>query len=102
MAKQGEQYNYKIVLKYINSTNIEVEIDSTQIQYILIDKDFENINMPVITIFGSIEKNILDDMIRHSNDNLVTLGIYKYDNTNQNDNITEKYFNDKFIYFSRR
>lgn len=98
MAKQGEQYNYKIVLKYINSTNIEVEIDSTQIQYILIDKDFENINMPVITIFGSIEKNILDDMIRHSNDNLVTLGIYKYDNTNQNDNITEKYFNDKFIY----
>ncbi len=98
MTKQGEQYNYKIVLKYINSTNIEVEIDSTQIQYILIDKDFENINMPVITIFGSIEKNILDDMIRHSNDNLVTLGIYKYDNTNQNDNITEKYFNDKFIY----
>ena len=98
MAKQGEQYNYKIVLKYINSTDIEVEIDSTQIQYILIDKDFENINMPVITIFGSIEKNILDDMIRHSNDNLVTLGIYKYDNTNQNDNITEKYFNDKFIY----
>ena len=98
MAKQGEQYNYKIVLKYINSTNIEVEIDSTQIQYILIDKDFENINMPVITIFGSIEKNILDDMIIHSNDNLVTLGIYKYDNTNQNDNITEKYFNDKFIY----
>ena len=98
MAKQGEQYNYKIVLKYINSTNIEVEIDSTQIQYILIDKDFENINMPVITIFGSIEKNILDDMTRHSNDNLVTLGIYKYDNTNQNDNITEKYFNDKFIY----
>ena len=98
MAKQGEQYNYKIVLKYINSTNIEVEIDSKQIQYILIDKDFDNTNMPVITIFGSIEKNILDDMIRHSNDNLVTLGIYKYDNTNQNDNITEKYFNDKFIY----
>lgn len=98
MAKKGEQYNYKIILKYINSSNIEVEIDSTQIQNILIDKDFDNLNMPVITIFGSIEKNILDDMIRHSNDSLITLGIYKYDNTNQNDNITEKYFNDKFIY----
>lgn len=98
MAKKGEQYNYKIVLKYINNTNIEVEIDSDQLQYILIDKDFDNMNMPVITIFGSIEKNILDDMIRHSNDNLVTLGIYKYDNTNQRDNVTEKYFNDKFIY----
>lgn len=98
MAKRGEQYNYKIILKYINSSNVEVEIDSTQIQNILIDKDFDKINMPVITIFGSIEKNILDDMIRHSNDSLITLGIYKYDNTNQNDNITEKYFNDKFIY----
>lgn len=98
MAKQGEQYNYKIVLKYINSTNTEVEIDSNQIQYILIDKDFDNTNMPVITVFGSIEKNILDDMIKYSNDNLVTLGIYKYDSTNQSDNITEKYFNDKFIY----
>lgn len=98
MAKKGEQYNYKIVLKYIDSTNVEVEIDSTQIQYILIDKDFDNINMPVISIFGSIEKNILDDMIKNMNSNLVTLGIYKYDNTNQSDNITDKYFNDRFIY----
>lgn len=98
MAKKGEQYNYKVVMKYIDSTNTEVVIDSDQLQYILIDKDFDNTNMPVITIFGSIEKNILDDMIRHVNDNLVTLGIYKYDSTNQMDNITEKYFNDKFIY----
>ena len=63
MAKQGEQYNYKIALKYINSTNTEVEIDSKQIQYILIDKDFDNTNMPVIAIMGSIEKDIIDDMI---------------------------------------
>lgn len=98
MAKKGEQYNYRVILKYIDSTNVEVEIDSAQIQYILIDKDFDNINMPVISIFGSIEKNILDDMIRNMNRNLITLGIYKYDNTNQNDNITEKYFNDRFIY----
>lgn len=98
MAKKGEQYNYKVVMKYIDSTNTEVVIDSDQLQYILIDKDFDNTNMPVITIFGSIEKNILDDMIRYINDNLVTLGIYKYDSTNQMDNITEKYFNDKFIY----
>ena len=41
MAKKGEQYNYRIVLKYIDSSNVEVEIDSTQLQYILIDKDFD-------------------------------------------------------------
>jgi hypothetical protein len=98
MAKKGEQYNYRIVLKYIDSSNVEVEIDSTQLQYILIDKDFDGCNMPVISVFGSIEKNILDDMIRNMDKNIVTLGIYKYDATNQNDNITDKYFHDKFIY----
>ena len=98
MASRGEQYNYRIVLKYINSSNVEVEIDSNQLQYILIDKNFDTCNMPVISIFGSIEKNILDDMIRNMNNNIVTLGIYKYDATNQNDNITDKYFHDRFIY----
>lgn len=98
MAKKGEQYNYRIVLTYIDSSNVEVEIDSSQLQYILIDKDFDNCNMPVIAVFGSIEKNILDDMIKNSDNNIVTLGIYKYDSTNQSDNITEKYFHDKFIY----
>ena len=98
MAKKGEQYNYRIVLKYIDSSNVEVEIDSSQLQYILIDKDFDGCNMPVISIFGSIERNILDDMIRNIDNNIVTLGIYKYDATNQNDNITEKYFHDRFIY----
>ena len=98
MAVKGEQYNYRITLKYMTTSNIEVVIDSSQLQYILIDKDFEGCNMPVISVFGSIEKNILDDMILNMDNNIVTLGIYKYDVTNQNDNITEKYIEDRFIY----
>lgn len=98
MAVKGEQYNYRIVLKYMTTTNVEVEIDSSQLQYILIDKDFDGCNMPVISVFGSIEKNILDDMIINMNNNIITLGIYKYDATNQNDNITDKYIQDRFIY----
>ena len=96
MAK--EAFRYKVVLNYVNSVNTEIRIDSEQIQYIAIDKDFDNTNMPVIAINGSIEKDILDDMIRHMNDNIVTLGIYAYDSANQNDSITEKYFHDRFIY----
>ena len=98
MAVKGEQYNYRIVLKYMTTTNVEVEIDSSQLQYILIDKDFDGCNMPVISVFGSIEKNILDDMIINMNNNIIALGIYKYDATNQNDNITDKYIQDRFIY----
>ena len=98
MAIKGEQYKYRIELRYVNSSNVEVSIDSLQLQYILIDKDFDNMNMPVIVLFGSVEKNILDDMIRNINNSIVTLGIYKYDSTNQRDNISDKCFNDRFIY----
>lgn len=98
MAVKGEQYKYRIELLYVNSSNVEVEIDSLQLQYILIDKDFDGMNMPVIVLFGAIEKNILDDMIRNINNSIITLGIYKYDGINQKDNITEKCFNDRFIY----
>lgn len=98
MAKNGEQFRYKISLYYTTSDNQNVEISSLQLQYLLIDKDFDKINMPVISVFGSIEKNILDDMILNIDYNTITLGIYKYDAANQNDNITEKYFQDTFIY----
>ena len=93
-----ETFRYKISLKYINSSNTEIVIDSNQLHYIVIDKDFDNNNMPVIAISGSIEKNIIDDMINNIDNNIVTLGIYKYDNQNQSDGITTKYFNDRFLY----
>lgn len=96
MAK--ESFKYKIVLKYINSYNTEIEINSEQIQHVVIDKDFDNNNFPVIGITGAIDKNVLDDMIINMNDNIITLGIYSYDIANQNDSITEKYFNDRFLY----
>lgn len=98
MSKKGESYRYTISLNYVNSDNTEIRIDSDQLQFIMIDKDFDNINMPVITINGSIEKNILDNMIENIDNNIVTLGIHKYDSINQKDNITSKYFNDRFIY----
>lgn len=93
-----EVFRYKISLNYVNSKNSEISIDSSQLSYIGIDKDFDNINMPVIAIVGSIEKNIIDDMISNINDNIVTLGIYRYDVSNQNDGVTKKYFHDRFIY----
>lgn len=93
-----ESFRYKISLNYVNSNNSEIQINSEQISYIGIDKDFDNINMPVIAVMGSIEKNIIDDMINNINDNIVTLGIYRYDVNNQNDGITKKYFHDRFVY----
>src|SRR5574344_2022583 len=94
----NESFRYKVSLNYVNSKNSEIMLNSEQIQYIAIDKDYEHTNMPVVAIVASIEKNILDDMILNIDNNIVTLGIYRYDINNQSDNITKKYFHDRFIY----
>lgn len=96
MAK--ETFRYKVTLRYVMENNDEIIIDSNQISYVAVDKDFDNNNMPVIAIVVSIEKDVLDDMIRHVNDNILTLGIYRYDVNNQTDNITKKCIHDRFIY----
>ena len=96
MAK--ETFRYKVTLRYVMENNDEIIIDSNQISYVAVDKDFDNNNMPVIAIVASIEKDVLDDMITHVNDNILTLGIYRYDVNNQTDNITKKCIHDRFIY----
>ena len=94
-----EIFQYKLVFRYVDSeSNDEINIDAEQIQYVAIDKNYEETNMPVIAIIGSIEKNVLDEMILNIDKNIVNLGIYRYDVSNQSDGITKKYFQDRFIY----
>lgn len=93
-----ESYRYKVSLSYILEDGSEIEFDPQQVQYIGIDKSYDDNNMPVIAITCNIERDILDDMIKNVDTNLITLGIYRYDATNQNDTVTKKYFNDRFIY----
>ena len=93
-----ESYRYKISLSYIHY-GYEIAIDPQQIQYVGIDRSFDSNNMPVIAVSCNIERDILDMMIQNANDNIVELGIFRYDASNQNDNITKKYIYDRFIYF---
>lgn len=92
-----ESYRYKVSLYYLDG-DTEIEIDPQQIQYVGIDRSFDENNMPVIAINCNIERDILDHMIQNTDNNIVELGIYRYDASNQNDGITKKYFNDRFIY----
>ena len=96
--EKAEQYNYKISLLYTSNIAEAVEIDSQQIQYILIDKNFDACNMPVISVFGSIEKSLLDDMLENMSNATMTLTVYKYDVANNNGGIGELYFQDKFMF----
>ena len=96
--EKAEQYNYKIELEYTPTSGDNIMIDPQQIQYILIDKNFDACNMPVLSLFGSIEKSVLDDMISNMSEATMTLRIIKYDVANNNGGIGEKYFEDKFMF----
>jgi hypothetical protein len=96
--EKAEQYNSKISLLYTSNVAEAVEIDSQQIQYILIDKNFDACNMPVISVFGSIEKSLLDDMLENMSNATMTLTVYKYDVANNNGGVGELYFQDKFMF----
>lgn len=93
-----ESYRYKATMSYISQEYGEIEFDPQQIMYIGIDKSYDTTNMPVIAVTCNIERDILDDMIKNTDNNIITLGIYRYDATNQNDMVTTKYFNDRFVY----
>ncbi len=91
-------YRYKIRLSYITSDDKEYNFDTKNIHNLLIDYDYDNKNRPTLFIKVSIDKNILDDMIKNKDTNTITLIISKY-NTLSNFHIEEEYIKSQFIYF---
>lgn len=90
-------YRYKIKLMYIID-NKEYIFDTKNIHNLLIDYDYDNKNRPILFMKLSIDKNILDDMIKNKDNNTITLVINKY-NTTSNFHIEEEYIKSEFIYF---
>ena len=90
-------YRYKIRLQYIIN-NEEYIIDYKNIHNLLIDYDYDKKNRPVIFATISIDKNILDHMIKNSKEDTINLTISKY-NTLSGIYIEEEYIKGEFIYF---
>ena len=90
-------YRYKIKLMYIID-NKEYIFDTKNIHNLLIDYDYDNKNRPTLFMKLSIDKNILDDMIKNKDTNTITMTINKY-NTLSNFYIEEEYIKSEFIYF---
>lgn len=90
-------YKYKIKLIYMID-NKEYILDHKNIHNLLIDYDYDNKNRPTLFMKVSIDKNILDDMIKNKDTNTITLVINKY-NTLSEFHIEEEYIKSQFIYF---
>lgn len=91
------QYRYDIKFQYEYDKTI-VSIDSTQIHSVIIDYDYDNRNMPIMFLKASIDKNVLDDMIKNSTIKTITCIISKFI-YNDPVKIKQNYIRDRFVYF---
>lgn len=91
---------YRPSLSFINgTTNLVTEVPMDNINSILIDKNFDELNQPIVILTVSIDRKLLDTIIATQDDSLISLQIYRY-NENDPDDIGEKVLGDLFIYMT--
>lgn len=97
--KRTACYKYKVEMKYINNVKHKTsDIPNECVKSIIIDHNFEDNCMPVLYANLQLDKSLVDDMIVNTNDNLVLIAIYKYDDIADMKHEIE-IIRDKFIYF---
>lgn len=90
-------YKYKLEMEYV-SGNKSIRIDETQIVNMVIDYDYDNLNMPVLYMTITLDKRFIDNMIKNTNTDLINLTVYRYVDGSSNTAGTV-YFRDQFVYF---
>lgn len=96
----SDYYSYRATLFFVDSEdNSTTEIAQDNIKSILIDKNFEDLNQPVLILSVSVDKKILNRIIETQEDSLMALTLYKV-NENNPDYIGDKVLEDLFIYMT--
>lgn len=96
----SDYYSYRATLFFVDSEdNSTTEIAQDNIRSILIDKNFEDLNQPVLMLSVSVDKKILNRIIETQEDSLMALTLYKV-NENNPDYIGDKVLEDLFIYMT--
>lgn len=96
----SDYYSYRATLFFVDSEdNSTTEIAQDNMRSILIDKNFEDLNQPVLMLSVSIDKKILNRIIETQEDSLMALTLYKV-NENNPDYIGDKVLEDLFIYMT--
>lgn len=73
------KYKYTMSMKYMKkASKTYITIEPKNIEFCIIDRDYDRYNMPVIYMGINIDKNLVDDMITNEKNNLMYLEIYKY------------------------
>ena len=96
----SDYYSYRATLFFVDAEdNSTTEIAQDNMRSILIDKNFEDLNQPVLMLSVSVDKKILNRIIETQEDSLMALTLYKV-NENNPDYIGDKVLEDLFIYMT--
>ena len=91
-------YRYTAELQYVKG-NTATTIDSKNIKNIVIDSNYDQLNMPLLFLSVAIDKNLLDDMVKNSDTALINLTIYKYIDSDGIGKTNTIYIREQFVYF---
>lgn len=92
-------YKYSVEMSYVLSQDDISNIDSMSIKSIAIDSDYKNANMPMLFITLSLNKRLIDKMVKNQDTGIMILNIKRCTVTSDMPDLYANYINDKFIYF---
>lgn len=104
MAKYTpSEYEYIAELSYIKTKkNAKVTLREESIRSIVILRDYYAYNMPLLFLNITLDKNLIDDMLQNSADNLLNLKISKIKKSEESTSLLTvpiDYINAQFVYF---
>lgn len=100
-------YRYNIEMKYINvKKGTFRRIRGIHINWVMIDRDYDQYNMPIVYASIKVDSKVADDMILNYKSNLINLTITKYQYDPDAEiwvpgmGISEPYLDGQFEYFT--
>ena len=99
-----QEYNNSNVYKYTAEMKLLAEestyyVDNINIRSIVIDSDYKNMNMPMVFLTLSIDRRLIDIMIKNQNVASVVFNIKRCVTNSDMPDLFTDYINDEFIYF---
>ena len=92
------QYRYSVKMQYLNiKKGTYVNIFEECIKYVLIDRDYDRYNMPLIYVNMNIDKNLADDMKLNYRENLINIKISRHAYDPDDDDWILNWVEDEYI-----
>lgn len=92
-------YKYAVEMRYVLNQEDITYLDPMNIKSVAIDSDYKNANMPMIFVTLSINKRLIDKMVKNQDTGTVLLNIKRCTVNSDMPDLYIDYINDKFIYF---